>query len=138
MFPGGVRGGVRDAPSNCRNLMDKDSWAKLQPLIDEALDLTAEERIEWIARLRQESPTIADEVERLLTREGTLDRRGFLATPPEMDSLVDHVLAGAGNGYAWSELQKALSPRYTLGPEVGRGGMAAVYRARDERHGRDV
>jgi tRNA A-37 threonylcarbamoyl transferase component Bud32/tetratricopeptide (TPR) repeat protein len=35
-------------------------------------------------------------------------------------------------------LRDALGPRYLLGAEVGRGGMATVYRARDIKHGRDV
>jgi eukaryotic-like serine/threonine-protein kinase len=35
-------------------------------------------------------------------------------------------------------LQAALADRYTLGRELGRGGMAQVYLARDLRHDRDV
>ena len=34
--------------------------------------------------------------------------------------------------------QKALGDRYTIELEIGRGGMATVYRARDPRHGRSV
>jgi len=34
--------------------------------------------------------------------------------------------------------QKALGDRYTIEHEIGRGGMATVYRARDPRHGRSV
>jgi serine/threonine-protein kinase len=37
-----------------------------------------------------------------------------------------------------SQLNQALAGRYRLGPELGRGGMATVYRARDLRHGRPV
>lgn len=36
------------------------------------------------------------------------------------------------------DLKSALEGRYALGPEIGRGGMAAVYRARDLRHDRLV
>jgi TolB-like protein/tRNA A-37 threonylcarbamoyl transferase component Bud32/tetratricopeptide (TPR) repeat protein len=35
-------------------------------------------------------------------------------------------------------LVAALRGRYAIGPPIGAGGMATVYRARDERHGRDV
>ncbi|HSD30954.1 MAG TPA: serine/threonine-protein kinase [Gemmatimonadales bacterium] len=37
-----------------------------------------------------------------------------------------------------NRLETALSGRYTIGREIGRGGMAIVYLARDQRHGRDV
>ncbi|MCL7927621.1 MAG: tetratricopeptide repeat-containing serine/threonine-protein kinase [marine benthic group bacterium] len=39
---------------------------------------------------------------------------------------------------ARDRLNEALSDRYRLEEEIGRGGMAVVYRARDLRHGRDV
>ena len=35
-------------------------------------------------------------------------------------------------------LAAALAGRYTLLAPLGAGGLATVYRARDERHGRDV
>ena len=35
-------------------------------------------------------------------------------------------------------LRDLLAPRYLLAEEVGRGGMATVYRARDTKHDRDV
>lgn len=35
-------------------------------------------------------------------------------------------------------IRTAIADRYTIEREVGRGGMATVYRARDERHGRAV
>ena len=37
-----------------------------------------------------------------------------------------------------NRLETALSGRYTIGREIGRGGMAIVYLARDVRHGRNV
>ena len=39
---------------------------------------------------------------------------------------------------AAATLAEALGDRYRLEEEIGRGGMATVYRARDLRHGRDV
>src|SRR5512146_1275607 len=37
-----------------------------------------------------------------------------------------------------NRLEAALAGRYTIGREIGRGGMAIVFLARDLRHGRDV
>ena len=36
------------------------------------------------------------------------------------------------------QLRDTLAPRYLLAEEIGRGGMATVYRARDTKHDRDV
>ncbi len=42
-------------------------------------------------------------------------------------------MSGISNG-----LQAALASRYSLERELGRGGMATVYLARDLKHGREV
>ena len=118
--------------------MDKALWQKLQPLIDKALDLSSAERAEWIDRVRKDSPTIAEELERLLAQEGTLDRHGFLDTPSEMDVLMERAIAAEATGFQRAQLQMALASRYTLDRELGRGGMATVFHARDVRHQRDV
>ena len=43
-----------------------------------------------------------------------------------------------GHLTAPAELIDALAERYTVSAEIGRGGMASVYRARDRKHERDV
>lgn len=45
---------------------------------------------------------------------------------------------GAGENEAPAALSAALADRYTVGPELGRGGMATVYAAEDLRHRRRV
>ena len=39
---------------------------------------------------------------------------------------------------ALDQLQAAIGTQYTLEQEIGRGGMATVYRAQDTKHGRPV
>ena len=102
--------------------MNKAQWERLQPYMDEALSLSDAARGPWLARVRRESPTIADELEGLLAREGTLDRRGFLESPRAVAPDVASALAG----------------RYTIERQVGQGGMAIVHAAHDVRHQRRV
>ena len=117
--------------------MDKALWDQLQPLMDRALDLDPAERATWLSKLRQESGTIADELERHLNRQGTLDRRGFLEQSPLLDTSALEALA---ERRTWDlpTLQKALAGRYAVEGQIGEGGMATVYRATDARHRRPV
>src|SRR4051812_4913228 len=106
-------------------MIDADRWRFLEPLLDRALELSAGERPAWLAELRQRSPEVADELAQLLSEEAAADGKSFLLTPP--DRPVEPTLVG-----------RRLSDHYEIERELGAGGMATVYLARDLRHGRQV
>lgn len=96
--------------------IDRDRWKLLEPLLDRALDLPAEERESWMDALRERSPELAAELESLLRGEERADRSGFLATP--LAAPPDDPPGGLQFG------------SYTLERQVGRGGMGTVWVAR--------
>jgi serine/threonine protein kinase len=92
--------------------IDRDRWLALQPLLDQALELTEEERFAWLGELRSRSPALAIEVGALFSGEAMADRRGFLAKP------VTVSIAGLELG------------AYVLERSIGEGGMGSVWLAR--------
>ncbi|HUF34742.1 MAG TPA: serine/threonine-protein kinase, partial [Gemmatimonadales bacterium] len=95
-----------------------DLLAALHALLDEALELPSPERATWLAKLHQERPEHAAEIERLLAEEAALDARRFLSDgfgAPNHDTAG---LAGRRLG-AW-----------TLERPLGQGGMGTVWLAR--------
>ena len=92
----------------------RERWRDLEPLLDRALELSAEERASWLEELRARSPALAAELSVILAREATADEGGFLAQPP-----VSPV------GLAGLELGA-----YTLERPLGQGGMGSVWLAR--------
>ena len=72
--------------------------------------------------------TLRGVVDRMLDRPGAQPTSSGTATEERTNDL-------AASRRAEPAL---LGSRYELGPEVGRGAMATVHRARDTRHGRDV
>jgi serine/threonine protein kinase len=93
-------------------VIDRDRWLVLEPFVDRALELTGEERANWLAELRAELPDIAVELESFLSGEVAADRRGFLSEPLD----VKH------EGFV-------LGP-YRLERPIGQGGMGSVWLAR--------
>ena len=67
----------------------RDRWERLQPLLDRALDLSGEQRTTWLDSLRSADPSVADELDSLLSEEAAADRRGFLSEPLERRPLSD-------------------------------------------------
>ena len=92
--------------------MDRDRWQRLEPLLDQALDLSDEERASWLATLRDRSPTLAGELDILLSGEELADRSGFLTAP--LGERLEGLRLGA----------------YALEHPLGQGGMGTVWLAR--------
>jgi eukaryotic-like serine/threonine-protein kinase len=93
---------------------DKERWLRLSRLLDEGLELGAEERKAWLERLRAEDPALADDVLGLLGRHERLERERFLEDPAERPAAsLSGVVVGA----------------YTLRTPLGQGGMGSVWLA---------
>jgi len=93
-----------------------ERWRALSPYLDEALDLAAEERQPWIAKLRHDDPALAAELQGLLIERDLLNDSGFLeghAVVVESPASLAGLTVGA----------------YTLVSQIGRGGMGTVWLA---------
>jgi eukaryotic-like serine/threonine-protein kinase len=95
--------------------LSEERWKALIPHLDRALDLSPEERLSWLAALRAEDASLADDLQELLARHDAIDA-AFLNEGPEAltpaASLAGQVLGA-----------------YTLRSQIGQGGMGTVWLA---------
>ena len=104
-----------------------DEWRQLEPLVDVVLDAPPEQRAALLAELAGNDAGQQAELAALVAE---------CDTPlPLLDQSAAETFAGLFDDARVPDL---LANRYRLRDEVGRGGMATVYVARDIRHGRDV
>ncbi|MFI5210405.1 MAG: protein kinase, partial [Gemmatimonadales bacterium] len=108
------------------------AWEDLERALDQALTLGPEDRGAFLEQTRSGNPALAAEVERLL--RAIHDSDGFLA---------ESGLGVAAALVARVAEQSRLVPgdrfeNYEVVRELGQGGMATVYLARDLRHQRQV
>ena len=105
----------RPAPTGDRMIerLDRARWTVLSPYLDEALELPGDERIPWLAGLRDRDAALAADVEGLLAERDRAEADGFLGDGPAPMS----TLAGQALG------------AYTLREPIGRGGMGSVWLA---------
>ena len=123
--------GNSDATNEARHAdLLPPNWAELSPLLDALLDAPVEDRAARIVELSRGDPTRQRELERLLA-EAEHDT-------PLLDGSVTNRFDELAKDSAASALPEVLADRYRVGRELGRGGMASVYLARDQKHGRDV
>ena len=94
-----------------------DWWQKLSPYLDQALAMTEEDRIAWLASLRTQNPSLVAELEALLQEHRMLAEEHFLEQGPGVPPPVQPSLAGQTIG------------AYTLLSPIGEGGMGSVWLA---------
>lgn len=94
-------------------------------LFDEAVELTSDARERFIEDNTSEDEQLAVELRALIAAANFED--GILETP--QPPVAVNLRAA---------LTKGLADRYDIGREIGRGGMAAVFLARERKHDRDV
>ncbi|GLC23856.1 protein kinase domain-containing protein [Roseisolibacter agri] len=109
--------------------MTPERWQAVEAVVQAALDRTPAERPAYVATACGDDAELRREVESLL---GAAPPTGFL----EHGAMVD--AAAAEPAVDRARLDAALAGRYAIERELGRGGMATVYLARDLRHRRHV
>jgi len=58
--------------------LSPDQWQALSPHLDQALEMTDDERVSWLSSLHGENPTLAYQLEILLREHRLLSQEGFL------------------------------------------------------------
>lgn len=97
--------------------MDRSRWLRLNPLLDELLNLDPSARTARLSALRLEVPELVDELAALVDRAEAVEREGFLQAPP--------LLASAAASMAGEKVGA-----YTIERKLGQGGMGSVWLAR--------
>jgi len=97
------------------------TWAALSTLLDEALELDAVKRSEWLQRLAATQPALVPPLRRLLAAHAISETADVLAGLPQLAAPAP----GEASGLAVGEL---IGP-YRLTRSIGSGGMAEVWLA---------
>ena len=106
-------------------------WERLEPLLDALLDTPPEQRPALVEELCAGDTALRAQLEALMSDAD----RGvpFLEQP-----VAECFAALCADAVEHESIIAALGDRYRVTRELGRGGMAVVYLARDLKHGRDV
>ena len=127
------------AAPDARAPMTSDRWQTISAIVDTALELQGDQRVAFVARACS-SPAERADVERLLSAceksEGFLDEAAAVVAAPLIATSITP--AARRNPATMQRLRDALAHRYDIEREIGGGGMAVVFVARDIRHSRTV
>ena len=107
--------------------MSTRDWARVKSVVAQALDLPAQERESFVQRACGADAPLLDEVRSLLDAAGEGDSlpgaRAVAALARDVVAAEDEELRAL--------LERALAPQYEIVRSLGRGGMGAVFLARE-------
>src|SRR5712692_1437431 len=96
--------------------LSREQWRALSPYLDKALEISPEERADWLELLREENPSLATDLQTLLKEHDALAGEGFLKT-------------GAATQLGPAPLIGQRVGAYALESPIGQGGMGTVWLA---------
>src|SRR5882757_5710891 len=94
--------------------LSPEQWQSLRPYIEQALDMSDDERGGWLSSIRAQDPALAEQLTSLLEEHDELAKAGFLEGSLTLPSSV----AGMAG--------QVVGP-YTLTSLLGQGGMGSVW-----------
>ncbi len=136
--------------------MSSDRWEEITALLEKALNQEGAPRDHFLAEIGKTDPHLESELRSLIVAHegpGRVDELSDFLAGPQAEALVQFgakrmrrpMLDSAGQSAARAasesiiaRLNQALAGRYTVSRLLGSGGMAFVYLANDDRHGRSV
>jgi tetratricopeptide (TPR) repeat protein/tRNA A-37 threonylcarbamoyl transferase component Bud32 len=116
--------------------MTPERWRAVKAVVQAALETPPEERPRVLGRLCGTDDTLRREAESLLGSAEVAD--SFLDGPAIVDDALGPPSGAIDSSGILQRLTTALTGRYALERELGQGGMATVYFARDLKHKRPV